>query len=247
MLPDIKQLYLLLAIFMRFYASMLICPLFNSSYFTNILKAALALVMAIIVLPLFSNLVVNTNIWAYSFIVFKEFAYGLVLSYMLGLPFWLIQSTGNIIDSQRGEQLGAIINKFTSSPDSSLAKLLLQGFITYFVISNGFLFFYSMVFKSFQLFPLGTALMAHNVNVYIDIFVDYIYWVVVLSLPIVILMLLLDFILGVLSSFVPQLNTTVISMPLKSALAMLLLFFYLAILYHEIFAQFISKLYTLLP
>ncbi|MFN7095254.1 MAG: EscT/YscT/HrcT family type III secretion system export apparatus protein, partial [Burkholderiales bacterium] len=225
---NINQLYVLLAIFVRIYASMLICPLFNKAYFTNVLRGALSLVLALLMLPMFSQVTLDVGLWAYSAVLIKEFVYGVILSYILGLPFWLIAGVGNIIDLQRGEQLGAVINRTTSTPASSLSKLLLQAFIAYFAVTNGLLFFFNLVFKSFKLLPLGSGfLMAHSMDVYIDTFVSYVYWVVILAAPLMILMLLLDLTLGMIGSLIPQLNVTVLSIPLKSALAILLLIFYI--------------------
>ena len=55
-------------------------------------------------------------------------------------------------------------------------------------------------------------------------------------------MFLIEIILGLISSFIPQLNVTVISMPLKSAVALFALVFYLSTFLHQIMNKFVSEI-----
>jgi type III secretory pathway component EscT len=48
--------------------------------------------------------------------------------------------------------------------------------------------------------------------------------------------------MGIVGAFLPQLNITVLSMPIKSAVAMLLLIFYISILYHDVLLSFLERL-----
>lgn len=235
-------LWLVLLIFGRFFGVLSIFVLF-AKRLPTVLKTSLALILAITVTPYFSNVVLPTQTSVNSILLVKEVFYGGLIGYLLSLPIWMIEAIGNIIDLQRGEQLGAIVNQLTNNPDSSIAKLISQVFIVYFVSCNGLLFMLDVTFKSFtivgvdKLVPKFTSFAP-----YIDLFNSYFYWVVILGLPIISIMFLLELILGLISSFIPQLNVTVISMPLKSALALFALILYLSTLLHQVMDKFVIQI-----
>lgn len=235
--------WLFLITFARFYGAMFICPIFNTNYLTKTLKVALSLLFAAIIFPSFTKVnFVDTSLLPV-FLIAKEFIYGLLLSYLISFPLWIMESAGNIIDTQRGEQFAAAINPMTNNQDSSIGKLMVRGFTTYFVNINGLLFFLNIVFKSFIILPVEQIIPQHfKIEVYINFFSMFFYWAIMLVLPLILLMFILEFTMGLISSFIPQLNVTVLSMPLKSAVALWLLIYYLGTIYHEVVIQVMGKL-----
>lgn len=243
LLNNLDQIFwLILLITARFIGAMSLCPIFSDERMTKMLKVLLSLLFACILFPslLSSVKLGHTSMLFRLLLLVKEFAYGAAFSYLISFPIWMIENVGNLIDLQRGEQFGAIVNQLTKNPSSSIAKLLLQGFITYFVIANGFLFFFQLVFASFAIIPIDKLVFINpllNSQIYIRFFANYFYWMVVFSLPVLFLMFVMEITLGLISSFVPQLNVTVLSMPLKSAIAIFILIFYVAPLYHGSIAK----------
>ncbi len=230
--------------FGRFFGMMQICPIFDKTKFTNFLKATLALLFAIIIFPYFSQVTIGDNLYANLTLFIKELTVGYFLSFLVGMPFWIIESVGNLIDVQRGEQFGATINPTTQNMDSTIGKLMAQSFITYFVQVNGLIFIIDILFKSFQVIKLDQFYphIMHNPDIYIGLLRDYFYWGVVLTTPLMALMFFMDLTFGLLNSFLPKLNVTVLNMPLKSAVALFILNFYINSLFHNIFVNFVTKL-----
>ena len=232
-----SMLWVYIMCFARILGTMLIFPIFNSAYINKTLKTLLALLFASIITPyelqqisLVDNLFVNLSL------VVKEFILGAGLSYLLSFPFWMIENCGNLIDIQRGEQFGANFDPTMQHPSSSIAKLILRAFIVYFIGMNGLLFFTEFIFNSFQLIPIDKfipTLPIMNHNYYISFFTNYFKQMVMLSLPVIFTMFIFEIILGLISSFIPQLNVTILAMPIKSAIALLFLTFYLAYILHQ--------------
>ena len=230
-------IYSFLLIFARCYGIMFICPLFSKSFFPGLLKSSLAMLLSGVIVLKF-QLPSSINFMFFTVLVIKEFAYGACLSYLLAIPIWTIESAGKVIDLQRGEQMGAVVNKITNNPSSSIGKLLIQGFITYLAINNGIAFCFDIFIKSFNILPLTSFVLHFSINDIIAVFVEYCFYSIMLALPVMVLMFILEFTLGLISSFIPQLNVTVISMSIKSAVALFVLIFYMQPMFHIVMSKF---------
>lgn len=244
-----NALWIYLLCFTRIFMSMQIIPIFNATYMTNFLKLVLSLLFSLIVVPYqLIHLDINTGPYGCVMLLVKEALVGFVISYLFSFPFWLIEGAGNVIDLQRGEQFGAQVNPSTKNPSSSISKLLVQTFITYFVVFNGITLYLQLIFNSFAIYPIGSFFITNPFNkpeIFISTFSDYFYGVGVFVIPVICLLLILEVILGLISSFIPQLNVTVLAMPLKSAVALFILLFYISLLFNRVLEQYVSQFKTL--
>ncbi len=239
-------LWVIALIAARFYAAMSICPLFSKALMPKLVKVLMAMIFAIIFVPKFADVdIVQFGVFFRLFLVAKEILIGFTIGFIFSLPLWLVENVGNIIDLQRGEQFGAAVNKTTQNPSSSISKLLIQGFNVYLVNANGLLFFIQLIAKSLTVFPCTSI----ELNVYktqalfIGIFSQYFYWLVILAIPVVFLMFLLEVSLGLFSTFIQQLNVTTLAMPLKSLISLFILIFYLGVIYHIAISKFMTDIY----
>ena len=140
----------------RIYAALIICPMFAKNIIPRTIVMLLACIFAIMVVPqLMSNpLIENTTFWLLIMILLKELSIGVIIGFVFSLPIWMVENVGNLIDAQRGEELGAIINQSTKNPSSSLSKLLINGFYVYLLEANGLLLLLKSLWQSFRIFPL---------------------------------------------------------------------------------------------
>ncbi|MDD3266844.1 MAG: type III secretion system export apparatus subunit SctT [Burkholderiales bacterium] len=228
----------------RPFGLMVICPLFEKSYITAYLKILLAMLFSIFILPSQLNqLSNNINLFMFCALLIKEFLLGAVLSYIVSFPFWLVENCGNIIDIQRGEQFGAQMNPMAKTPTSSIAKLMTRAFAAYFVARDGLVFIFDIMFQSFNIVKLGSFKFSSpiiNSDFYIKLFSTYFSSILILAMPVVIAMMCLEITLALISSFVPQLNVTILSMPIKSIIALLVLTFYLDNLFYKVVLDFVT-------
>lgn len=226
-----------MAIAARFYGAMAICPLFDNSRVPQLIKMVLAIFFAALVAPV---LTVNDIGVGNIYLVINNLLVGLLLGFVFSLPLWLIENVGNFIDLQRGEQFGAVVNPTTKNPASSISKLIYQTFIIYFVTMNGIIFFIKGIYTSFKNLAVNQYIYSYHISVtiFIELFAHYFYSLIIFALPVIFGMFILDLALGILSTFIQQINVTVLAMPLKSALALFLLIFYLEGLNHAILSGY---------
>lgn len=211
----------------RFFGAMMIFPLFNSSLITNFLKVVLSASFALIMLPIYINVKFDHSSLFMGMLLAKEVLIGALIGYVFSIPIWLVENVGNIIDIQRGEQFGAQVDPMTNNPTSSLSKLLNQTFAVYLVSAGGLLLFIKFILVSFASWsPVELFYNQKILKFATELFSDYFYWIIILSLPIIFVLFIIDLVLGLFSSFIQQLNVTVLAMPLKGIIAILVMIFY---------------------
>ena len=231
---------LIVLIALRFFGVMMICPLFGERV-PKIVKMLLALSFSAIMLEYFSpHKLAQFEPIMFVFLMARELVIGYLLGYLFSFPLWMIEGTGNLIDMQRGEQFGSLINPMTKNPSSSISKLIFQGFIVYFITANGFLYLLKLIFTSFIILPAAELNLKFipNKALFVQFFADYFYWILMLAMPVIFAMLLVDLVLGLLNSFIQQINVTTLGMPIKSMVALIIMVFYLGVLYRVSLNQF---------
>ncbi|MES2615021.1 MAG: type III secretion system export apparatus subunit SctT [Bdellovibrionota bacterium] len=248
--PVIEKLttngFAFLTIAARFLGAMSIFPVLASNFFSKLVKVLLALSFSLVIFPSLNTTAIHdaSNIVKF-FFIFKEYFVGFVVGFVLAIPIWVITGVGQFIDNQRGESMGALVSPMTGVSSSSTGALLVQSFTVYFISMNGLIFFVGIVYKSFNIYPAGQFLPvidAHMVGNYIELFKALVTWVILLAMPVVVLMFIVEAVLGLLSTFLPQMNVTVLSLPIKSCVGIFVLILYINNLYQFIMGHFLDKI-----
>jgi len=164
----------------------------------------------------------------------KEAFIGFALGYALALPFWAFEAVGFFIDNQRGASIAATLNPLTGNDSSPLGILFNQAFIVFFLISGGFLVMLGVLYDSFALWPVFTwvpTLHAGTVPLLLAQLDRLMTLCMLYGAPVIVAMFLAELGLALVSRFVPQLQVFFLAMPIKSALAILVLIMYSATLF----------------
>lgn len=230
----------------RFFGAMSIFPVLAATFFSKMLKVLIAFAFALIIFPsLHTSAIMHANDLVKFFFILKEYFVGFVVGFILSIPIWVIQGAGQFIDNQRGESMGALVSPMTGVSSSSTGSLLIQSFTVYFLSMNGLIFFAGVVYKSFSLYPVEQFLPvinAHMIGNYIDLFTAMATWIVLLAMPVVVIMFIVEAVLGLLSTFLPQMNVTVLSLPIKSCVGVAILILYINSLYQFVLLHFLDKI-----
>ena len=158
--------------------------------------------------------------------VLHEAIIGMVLGFASGIPFWAIESTGQIIDLQRGTTAGSIFNPQLGTVTSPLGNLMLRFFSAYFYATGGFLLFIGVLFASYEFLPLVPQIPTWHAGggtSILELMTLFFRLTMVYVCPFLVAFLIIDFGLGLMNRFVPSLNVFFFSLPVKSMLALILM------------------------
>jgi type III secretion protein T len=176
-------------------------------------------------------------------ILFKEALIGAIFGLVMGIPFWIAEGIGFVVDNQRGTSMASVFNPLSGESTSPLGVLLNVTVTALFFASGCFIIFLAIFYGTYLLWPVNSlmpTLDARFINYFLGI-TDHLFRAIVLyASPMMIMMFLSDMGLGLMNRFAQQLNVFTLSMPIKSALALFVLILYLPILFGFLKDEFTS-------
>ena len=206
----------------------------------NLLGGALtrngtAAALSLLVYPIVSAQIAEAQLSALRFAgaAAKEFLVGMLVGSVVMVVFWAVQAVGNFIDNQRGATMASSMDPLIGEQSSPLGLFLTQSMVCVFFATGIFNGFLDGVYLSYELWPATSfwpTVDAGVVTFFVAQFVLISQIALVVGGPVVIAMFLSEIGLGFVSRFAPQLNVFFLSMPVKSAVAMLMLILFWGIL-----------------
>lgn len=195
-------------------------------------KMGLALSLTIIFLPYLiqyssSNLSFNLAFIGYSL---KELFIGLIIGFMAGIPFYIAESSGSLIDFMRGSSALQVQDPFMQTQTSSIGVLFNYVLIVLFFQINGPFIFLDAVTHSFHVLPIDKVLPESFFSLQLP------FWKAMLGLltrvtaisvqlaaPSIVSILMAEMFLGIANRLAPQVQIVFLGMSLKSLLGLGLL------------------------
>lgn len=220
----------------RILAMFIVLPIFNSQLVPGMLRFSLAASMGVIMVPVVSAQISFVELQAptLALLILKEAFIGFVIGYLAAIPFWIFEAIGFLVDNQRGASIAATLNPLTGNDSSPLGILFNQAFIVFFLITGGFGLLLGVVYNSFGQWSVSQwtpHMHIDSVPLFLDQLGRLIRMAVLLSAPALVAMFLAEIGLALVSRFAPQLQVFFMAMPIKSALAMLVLMLYATTLF----------------
>ena len=230
----IAFLSLLILFLARMLPIIALSPFFGAKILPGSVKVSLALCIFIIFLPQLAavtpaNLSMNVEMLM---MFVKELLVGFLIGYFVSIPFVIVQNTGALIDHQRGASSLMVSDPTTQTQTSPLGTLYNMLLIYLFYLINGPFTFIEMISTSYTILPptefLNANFFANNHGFFNEI-IRLMGQVMILSTqlaaPALIIILMTDFFLGIANRLAPQVQITFLGMPLKSLLALTIVFF----------------------
>jgi type III secretion protein T len=212
----------------------LLIPFMNRSMVPRTLAMAVATGLGLLVLPALPELNRPQIDPSFLALLLKEAILGLVLGYVVAIPFWTLEAVGFVIDNQRGASMAATINPMTGHDSSPLGILFNMAFITFFLVAGGMNILLGVIFDSYRLWPpmsfwpswnaAAAELMLTQLN-------HFVMMTLLLAAPVLLAMFLAELGLALVSRFAPQLQVFFLAMPIKSALGLFVLVVYAGTLF----------------
>lgn len=218
----------------------LILPIFSMGILlTNFIRNSLIMVLA---LPIFIenynfSVKLPSGILYLTGIAFKEIIVGFFIGLSFTMVFWAIDAAGQIIDTLRGSTISSIFNPAISDSSSVTGVLLYQFVTVIFIISGGIQSVLKVLYDSYELLPLDSALTINwsVVKFIFALWESFVNLMLSFSIPMIIGIFLCDMGFGFLNKTAPQLNVFTLSLPIKSCVSVFIL-----LLVIHVFPEFIN-------
>lgn len=191
-------------------------------------RNGVAAALSLVVYPIVSEQLGSVRLRHLEFggLAVKEYLLGMLIGSVVMVVFWGIQAVGEFIDNQRGATMASMFNPALGEQVSPLSLFMAHSLIAVFFCTGLFLAFISGMYMSFEVWPaisFWPTVNGHVVDFLIVQFALISKLAVLVGGPVVIAMFFCELGLGFIGRFAPQLNVFFLSMPIKSAVALLVL------------------------
>jgi type III secretion protein T len=209
-----------------------IVPFLGGRHLTALTRNALAMSLAMFLVPWLrrEGAGVTMEFSVVMPLLAKEVALGTIFGFLSSLAFYAASGVGNLVDNQRGMSMAQDADPMTGEQSSPLGSVMLQTLIMLFIATGGLALFFQAILTSysfwspFQFWPTWTNDPLRMLIV--DNFGWYMTTIIVLAGPMMLVCFLVDFGMGLMNRFAPQMNVFFLAMPVKSALVMALMLLY---------------------
>ncbi|EKN5094976.1 type III secretion system export apparatus subunit SctT [Yersinia enterocolitica] len=240
---------------MRPYGMLLILPLFTArSLGSSLLRNSLVFAIALPVTPMFftTSLLYHDSLIGWFWVLCIELMVGVMIGFVAALPFWAIDMAGFLIDTLRGATMSTLFNPSMGMESSIFGVLFTQILTVLFLISGGFNLVLTALYSSYEVLPAGNGIQPTSAILHFLQSEWQLMYELCLSfaLPAMLVMVLADLSLGLINRSSQQLNVFFLAMPIKSALALLLLLISLPYALHHYLVginQTEQKISTFIP
>jgi type III secretion protein T len=243
LLPFLSLMFLFMG---RMLPIIALVPFFGGRVLPRPVKVTFAISLFAIFLPQLlmetkTPLTFNLQLLLY---LVKEVFVGVLLGFFLSIPFAIVQNTGILIDHQRGGSSLMVNDPTIQNQSSPLGTLFNYVLIYLFFMIDGPFIVLDIISQSYKILPpdklLNSALFAETSQV-VQYTTKILGNVMILSTqlaaPALIMILMTDFFLGIANRLAPQVQITFLGMPLKSLLALTIVFFGWTLFTQEIVNQ----------
>lgn len=207
-------------------------PFFGSRTLPMPVKICLGISLFVIFFPtmlmnLSGPLTFNTR---FILLAFKELFIGFAIGWVMSAPFMIVQSVGMIVDHQRGGASLMVNDPSVQTQSSPLGTLFNLVLINVFYFIDGPFYLLDGINTSYAILPPDRALGVHFFDasstfwqIQFKMLNSIMVMVVQMGAPALITILMTDMFLGIANRLAPQVQITFLGLPLKSLLALLVI------------------------
>ena len=226
---DALSLVLLLP---RPFVLFMVVPFLSRKMIPGSVRRGVIFLLGILMLPLAGSAEGITPVQAIG-IAAKEGLIGLLLGLGLGVFMWAVHSVGDLVDFHTGASNAQFFDPAFGHQGGPTGQFLGWVMAVLFVSAGGLTGVVALIAESYRIWPLGAALpdLPRLLEAFAIYEADSLFnWIVKLGAPVLMVLMLVDFGLGLLGRFVPQFNVFVIAQPLKSLVAIFMILLCLGLL-----------------
>lgn len=213
-------------ILIRISSLFIISPLFGRRSLPTIFKIGFSLMVAVILVNVVSIPAdVNLNgMYEFTIVALREFMIGVILGYVSFLIFSAIYLAGQLIDTQIGFGIVSVIDPVSNIQVPITANFYYTLAMVIFLTINGHHMLIEALVNSYNLLPIGTAVLNNNMIPQLIKLMGYMFIIgFKISAPVIAAVLVCDVALGILSRTMPQMNIFMVGLPLKIILGLVVM------------------------
>ena len=211
-------------IMVRVAALLHVAPIFSEKSVSKRLRAGLALLIAVLISASVSDAQVGLYSWTGVWVLAKQVVIGAAMGLMLQLIFAAVRLSGEIIGMQMGLSFATFFDPGTGN-SPVIARFLNLLVTLLFLVFNGHLWLLGALAETFHALPVNAAPLHAGGLLYLVSQAGLVFSQgLLLGLPIISLLLCINFTLGLLNRLTPQLSIFVVGFPLTLSAGMVALF-----------------------
>ncbi len=223
----LNNLELFLLIFVRMTGLFVTAPIFGRRNIPVYFKVGFAFMAALLMANVIEvgHVVDTSNFMIYALYIIKEFLVGVVIGFIAYAVFTSIYIAGQIIDMQIGFGMVNVLDPLSNIQVPITANLYFMLAMIIFLVTNGHHMLIRALYQSFDILPLGSAVIKSDlVDNIVVVFKDMFSVGFKIAAPIVAAVIVTDVVLGIISKTIPQMNVFVLGMPLKILIGLIIIF-----------------------
>lgn len=219
-------------VLMRLAPILALAPFLGAKLAPGIVRMGLAVFLSVIFLPYLIVHIKEPITFNNAFILYslKEILIGFILGFFIAIPFYMVQTSGILVDYLRGASIMQAQDpsmQTQASPIGIFYNYIL--IVIFFQISGPFLFFDALV-RSYEVVPptefinpLFFSVKSSFWDVTMDMINQIVTIAIQLSAPCIVAILMAEMFLGIANRLAPQVQIAFLGMSIKSLLGLALL------------------------
>ncbi|MCR4588650.1 MAG: flagellar biosynthetic protein FliR [Lachnospiraceae bacterium] len=229
-----SDLIYFLLIFVRISCCVFVVPFFSMNMVPARLRAGLSFFISILmyfVLSPHETIVYNT-ILGYSVLVLKEAVTGFLIGFGVNLCTSILSFAGHVVDMEVGLSMATMYDPATRQNVTLTGVLYQYTIMLMLIVSGMYEYIIKALAETFTLIPItGAVLRSDRLVASLVMFLtDYITIGLRICMPVFVVIMILDAVLGIMAKVSPQLNMFAVGIQLKLLVGLAVLFFTAAML-----------------
>lgn len=181
-------------------------------------KIGVAIILSYIILPGvdFSKINSTSNMMIFMGNGISEVITGIILGFTVELCFMAAKFAGSMMDIQSGLSMASMFDPNSNSNATLIERLLYWICLVMFFIVDGHHILLLQLIESFKWVTLGKLILFQgSAGIVIEAFISFFIIGFKIAIPIILIVIITDLVLGLMSRTVPQLNVMILGLPVK--------------------------------
>jgi len=214
-------------VLLRVSAMIVTIPVISEGTIPFRFKAALSIVITIIIFPLVVDQIPptkNYHVVQLMFLMIGETLIGIIIGFVSRLIFAAIQTAGNVIGLEMGFSIANVIDPMSSEQISIITELqYLIAMLVFLTVNAHHLFFQAIIQSYVVLKPLSFHFSGPLMQLIFEASKEMFIIALKLAAPIIAVMIFTNVALGIVARTVPQMNIFIVGFPLQISLGLVFL------------------------